>query len=465
MNARHGADARAFAAAAGLLPLLAVRDAFAHAGERAYVLLLPTPLFIAGGTLVVALSFIAVLGLPRRWAAQHGAPAPGEPAPGRRMPWATAVLLAVVVAAGYLGSRDPLANPLPTTVWSLWWVGVTFLHALGGNLWGYLNPLQAAAGLPRPVRLPYPERLAYWPAVAGFSAFAWFELVFPAPQDPALLAHAIVIYLGVSLAGMSVFGARDWLRFADPFAVFFRMVAWLAPLSVGRDAGGSARLRLGWPCAPLLRAGALPASGVAFVILVLAAVSFDGLSRTFWWLALLGENPLEYPGRTALVVANTLGLAGTFAVFSAAYALTVLAGAALSGQRAAQSFPVFVLSLIPIAFGYHFAHYLPAFLVDAQYALRALSDPFALGWNLLGTAHWHVTASFLGHHASVEIIWYLQTGAIVLAHVLAIGVAHLLALRHNADRATLITGQLPALALMIGYTLLGLWLLSTPLAA
>ena len=45
-----------------------------------------------------------------------------------------------LVAAGFAGSRDPLSNPLPTVVWTLWWVGLTFLHVAFGNLWAVLNP-------------------------------------------------------------------------------------------------------------------------------------------------------------------------------------------------------------------------------------------------------------------------------------------------------------------------------------
>ena len=377
-------------------------------------------------------------------------------------------LLAALVAAGYLGSRDPLANPLPTTVWSLWWVGVTLLHAVCGNLWGSMNPLRALRGLaaltPAAIRFRYPTQLGYWPAVLGYFCFAWFELVFAAPQDPALLAHAIVIYFAVSLCGMCVFGTRDWLRCADPFAVFFRLVAWLAPVTFSRSEQGKVRATLRWPCAQLLQVDALPVSGIAFVLLVLSSVSFDGLSRSFWWLDRVGENPLEYPGRSALMFANSLGLSVSFLAFAIAYVATVRASAWLSRATVKRTFPVFVLSIIPIAFGYHFAHYLPAFLVDAQYAMRALSDPFAQGWDLLGTAQLHVTASVLSHHTSVEIIWHLQTAAIVLAHVCAVVVAHLFALRHNLDRGILFMGQLPALALMICYTLFGLWLLSTPIS-
>ena len=44
------------------------------------------------------------------------------------------------------------------------------------------------------------------------------------------------------------------------------------------------------------------------VLLTLSAVSFDGLSKTFWWLGLGGINPLEFPGRTAVMGRNSLGL-------------------------------------------------------------------------------------------------------------------------------------------------------------
>ena len=35
---------------------------------------------------------------------------------------------------------------------------------------------------------------------------------------------------------------------------------------------------------------------MVFVSLALAALTFDGLAETFWWQALIGENPLEPTG-------------------------------------------------------------------------------------------------------------------------------------------------------------------------
>ena len=83
----------------------------------------------------------------------------------------------------------------------------------------------------RPARplFAYPSWAGHWPAVAGFFALAWVELIYPAPADPAVLARLVASYLLFQLAGVLAFGER-WLRDAEPFSVFFRTVSWLAPV-------------------------------------------------------------------------------------------------------------------------------------------------------------------------------------------------------------------------------------------
>ena len=458
--------------------LIAAPPALGHAGERGFILLLPTGLFQAAGTIAVAVSFLVVIRF-------HGAALRRAVEAARwrlfrvpaRVPGSNAVAsaaLIVLVAAGVAGSRDPLANPLPLSVWTLLWVGLTFVHAVLGNVWPHVNPWTSLARLVRRLLartggddagvLGWPVALGAWPAVALLLVFAWFELVHPAPQDPAILAFAVAGYSIFTVTGMVLFGNEAWERNVEIFSRFFRIVSWIAPLGAIEE-GGARRLALTFPGARLPGVDSLPAAGVVFVVVALATVSFDGLSRTFWWLDLVGENPLEHPGRTALVGRNTLGLVGAAAALLTAYAVTAAAGARWSGSSVAAALRRFVVSIVPIAFGYHFAHYLPSFLVDAQYALKALSDPLDLGWNLLGTRDLHVTASFLTHHASVELIWYAQTAAIVAAHVAAVVVLHALAGESREGRMAVMRGELPLTVLMIGYTLFGLWLLSTPVAA
>ena len=502
MVQRTGEKCGLAAASIGLVVLallIASPLAFGHAGERGFILLLPTGLFQAAGTMAVAASFLVVMWI-------HGAALHRVVEAARwrlfrvprRVPGsneAASAALVVLVAAGLAGSRDPLANPLPLSVWTLLWVGLTFVHAVLGNVWPHVNPWTAFARLIRRVLgrragddsglLPWPDALGGWPAVALLLVFAWFELVFPAPRDPAILAYAVAGYSVLTVAGMVLFGDAPWARNVEIFSRFFRIVSWIAPLRTVPVEKGEHRLApaasargprgaaspAGYllvatmPGARLLGIGSLPAAGVVFVVVALATVSFDGLSRTFWWLGLLGENPLEHPGRTALVGRNTLGLIGAAAALLAAYAVSAAAGAWWSGAKAAPALRRFVVSIVPIAFGYHFAHYLPSFLVDGQYALKALSDPFALGWNLLGMREFHVTASFLTHHASVEAIWYAQVGVIVAAHVAAVVALHGLAGESREGRLAPILSEIPLTVLMIGYTVFGLWLLSTPVAA
>jgi hypothetical protein len=399
-------------------------------------MLLPTGLYITGGALAVALSFavmafVPAIRVPEAAVVEREAP--------RWPSFVSFLLLALLLVAGWAGSRDPLDNPLPLAVWTLWWVGFTLLHAVFGNLWAALNPWRWMAF--RGTRtLPG----AAWPAVALFFCFAWFELIYPAPFDPARLAWAVLGYFVLTTAATALFG-RAWLERGEAFSVFFGMVSRLAP-----------------PWRRLLRGESLPPSLVAFVLLALATVSFDGLSRTFWWLGLIGENPLEHPGRSAVMLPNTVGLACTVLVFIAFYVLCVKAGASLIKARA--DYGYYVLSIVPIAFGYHFAHYFPTFLVDAQYALRAFSDPLERGWDLFGTRDLHVRTSFLADPASIYVIWNVQVAVIVLAHAAAVLVAHVLALRRHGSPRAALASQLPMTGLMIGYTVLGLWLLSTPVA-
>ena len=469
----------AAAAAFGVLACVEPPAVSAHAGERGFILLLPTGLFQAAGTIAVAASFLVVIwfrsGTLRcaigstRWRLIpliRSVPASNA--------LASAVLVALV-AAGLAGSRDPMVNPLPLAVWTLLWVGLTFVHALFGEVWPHVNPWTAFARLTRRILgragdgdhglLTWPEALGGWPAVVLLALFAWFELVFPAPRDPAILAFVVAGYSVFTTAGMVLFGDAAWSRHVEFFSRFFRMVSWLAPLRAVSNEDGGRSLVVTFPCARLFAVGSLSAAGVVFVVVALAAVSFDGLSRTFWWLALAGENPLEHPGRTALVGRNTVGLIGACASLLAFYAIAAAAGAWWSGARAVPALQRFVVSIVPIAFGYHFAHYLPSFLVDAQYALKALSDPLHLGWNLLGTRDFHVTASFLTHHASVEAIWYAQVGMIVAAHVAAVVALHGLIDDSRGGWLAPVLSEIPLTILMIGYTVFGLWLLSTPVAA
>ncbi|MER8375187.1 hypothetical protein [Mesorhizobium sp. M1406] len=462
---------RSFALLLAALWFISPTPAFAHASDRGHVLLLPTGYYLAGGAFAVAVSFLVLALLPadslgRFWR--------------RRLPLftfsdsaRTAVSLisfagfAIPVTAGLFGSRDPLSNPLPLVIWTLLWAGTTLLQGVFGDLWSWLNPWYGPWRLVSHLlggddggRWRLPRWLGYWPAVILFVAFAWFELIDPAPDDPARLAWIVGLYWLFSFLAMLAFGYRAWSRGGEFLTVFFSLVARFA--IVERDENG--RLGLCWPGAKLLAAEPLPTSGIAFLLLALSSVSFDGLSKTFFWLGLFGINPLEFPGRTAVIGSGTLGLVLTFVLLAAVFLLTVWLGQRLAGsdQTLGQAAGLLVWSIVPIALAYHVAHYLTALLVDSQYALAALSDPFALGWNLFGTADMRIEAGIVGGADSAWWLWNVQAGTIISGHVLAVLVAHGFAWRLHPQPSRAALSQFPLTLLMIAYTVFGLWLLATP---
>ena len=455
-------------ALAALLPT----PAFSHASDRGHVLLLPTGYYIAGGALAVAVSFLVLAMLPPAaldnfWRKRLPLFALGD-SPRTIISLISFAGFALLIAAGIFGSRDPLSNPLPLVIWTLLWAGFTLAQGVFGDLWSWLNPwygpwrlVSLLVGRRRnenqPSRLP--SWLGFWPAFVLFFAFAWFELIDPAPDDPARLAYAAGIYWLASFIATLFFGYSAWSKHGEFLTVFFSMVARFAPFEC-RDGG----LSLCWPGAKLLAAEPLPVSGTAFLLLALSSVSFDGLSKTFFWLGLFGVNPLEYPGRTALIGIGSFGLVLTFVLLAAVFALAVFLGQRLAGDRHSfgEAAGLLVWSIVPIALAYHIAHYLTVLLVDGQYALVAFSDPFALGWNMFGTANMMVEAGVVAGAESAWWLWNIQAGVIIAGHVLAVLVAHGLAWRFHNQTSRAALGQLPLTVLMIAYTIFGLWLLATP---
>lgn len=443
-------------------------DAFGHASERGIVLLLPTGYYMAAGATAVALTFLIVMLVPRPLMARVFAIGRIAMPRWRVPPVPSLVALAMalgLVAAGLLGERDPARNPLPLTVWTLWWIGLTLASAIFGDLWRRLNPWSGAmwllrrAGMRPLLRLP--GWVARWPAILWFAAFAWFELVHIAPDDPARLALACLTYWATTLAAMILFGEARWRRQGECFAIFFGLVARLAPV---RTRPGSLRVAL--PGAHAAAPPALDPTGALFLLLALASVTFDGFRETFLWLSLIGINPLEFPGRSAVVAENSLGLLLAWAVLTAGFAAAVALGLRLARvrHRFRASFGRLALSLIPIALGYHIAHYLTQLLVYGQHIAELATDPLHRGDDLLGLGAYFMTTSFLYDHDSAERLWQVQSGAIVLGHVAAVLIARRASLDlHDTPRAALLA-EIPLAGLMVAYTLLGLWLLSTPVA-
>ena len=420
------------------------------------VLTLPTGHYMAGAAATVAVTAVI------------GAVVPRLPAMRAVTLWDRRVFLpetltstlsflvwVALIGLGFLGARDPVHNLLTLVFWTGVWVALPLASLVCGNLWRAVNPWTGPIRLIRNAfsiqgTLPL-HRLGHWPAVAGMLGFVWFTLVSVSPEDPEVLAVVVTVY-GVTILLLGVMAGEGWLRQGEFLTVYFGYLARIAPFWLDIT-GNRARLRAGWPGTQVLDMAPLTPSAIALVTLALAGLTFDGLHVTFAWLALVGENPLEFTGRSAVQGVNTLGLLAVWAVT----AMAILGAIRLGGGLRAG--PV-ALSFLAIAAGYHGAHHLVTLLTTGQYTLAALNDPLFRGDALLGLAPFFVSFGFLTDPASMTAIWNAQFAAILGAHVLAVVLAFRLAGPGVRGMA-----HMPLTALMVGYTVLGLWLLSSATGA
>jgi len=78
-----------------------------------------------------------------------------------------------------------------------------------------------------------------------------------------------------------------------------------------------------------------------------------------------------------------------------------------------------------------------------------------------GTAGWLATP--ISPDASV--VWHTQVWLILFGHIVSVYLAHLEALPMVPTRRQATLSQLPMLLLMVGFTTIGLWILSQPLGS
>jgi len=114
---------------------------------------------------------------------------------------------------------------------------------------------------------------------------------------------------------------------------------------------------------------------------------------------------------------------------------------------------------VPISIAYHVAHYLYWFFTQMQFVVPAASDPLAFGWDLFGGRDFVPDRAAI----SLKVIWHTAIVAIVVGHVIAVYVAHRVALNVFGTRRAALLSQIPMLVLMVAYTMTSLWMLAQPI--
>jgi hypothetical protein len=375
-------------------------------------------------------------------------------------------LFALVIDAGYEGVNSYTTNFDPTFVFVIFWVGVPVSSVFVGDWFSAVSPWRALArgarwaaaraGLRWRATLRYPEWLGRWPVVAGLLAFGWLELIYHDRDVPSVLASLSLAYFALMLLGMALFGIEEWSRRGDAFGGYFRLFSRLSCLDV-HD-------RALWFRRPLSAVSSYKteAGSVALVLMIVGITTFDGLSNGVVWNNLqphvqsafsglgLGDTPADE-------LADTLGLLGAIAVVACFYWVGVAGVRSVSPRFDNASLArSFAHTIVPIGFAYVLAHYFSLLVWQGQAIGYLASDPLGHGSNYLGTANWQVDYGFIGSTA----IWYIQVLALVTGHVSGLALAHDRALATYRSTQEAVRSQYWMLVVMIGFTSLGLWLLS-----
>ena len=379
-------------------------------------------------------------------------------------------LFGVVVYAGFAGEQELVtANLEPTFIYVPFWVGLPFLSLLLGDVFRAFNPWRAAAratawaagriapGLASYRPRQYPPWLGRWPAALGILTFAWLELIYVEKDNPSTLARLAVAYAAIQFVGMGLYGIETWTSRGDAFAVYFNLFSRLSPLHWFRD-----RLEVRPLLAGVTTLERLPGT-VPLLAVMIGSTSYDGLEQSTNPITeleskiqeLLVNHGLGLNAGTEL--AGTVGLVLMVALIGGFYRLGIRGMHTVDrrtsdGELAAR----FVHTLVPIALAYVVAHYFSLLIYQSQAIWFLASDPLGHGANLFGTAGGQIDFTVLTPNS----IWYVQVGALILGHVAGLALAHDRALVLYSDTQEAVRSQYWMLVVMVGFTSLGLWLLS-----
>jgi hypothetical protein len=386
-------------------------------------------------------------------------------------------LLVLTILTGIFGTQLPFNNFSLTFFWVGFVLAFAYLIALIGDVYEFIGPWRVlcdAIGWFRPMafkgRVRYPASLAYYPALLLYMGFIWLELF--GHTTPRTLGLTLLGYTTLNLAAAACFGADAWFRYGEFFAVFFRLLGKISPITYVQSAGSETNIkaRIGRPFAALTDTTAEHPSLLLFVLFMLSSTAFDGAHETLPWVQMFWK--YLYPVLTWIIaqpysffvtlyyVWQWLMLWLSPFIYLVIYLIFVwlMTGSGLSLRERALKF---CFSLIPIAFVYNVCHYFTLLFTDGPRLAALVSDPFGVGSNFFGTAN----LTQLQIIPPASFVWHTQVGLILLGHLISVYLAHVQALRIFPEGRKALWSQFPMLVLMIAFTTVGLWILSLPIGA
>jgi hypothetical protein len=427
---------------------------------------LPVPLstVLVAAMAVVAASFGLIYLLPPR------APAPERTGP--RVPRAVVIALQTVavlvvlylVGAGIAGSQVAVLNGAVIMFWVLLIPLLPLAHCIVGGVYEVANPFALGARMvtsgasARKQRDPRLDRLGYWPAVVMLFVLVWFELALRAvPASPRALGILTLVY-ALFQVGMGAWLGEGWYRSGDVFAAITALASTISPIAITRDEDGFVRLKLGFRPARFLPEGR---GREALITLWLAGVLADGVRVTPIWRAVTSATQdfsasIGQVGTTDLgaLLLDTTEIVATWIAFAAFFWTFAYLAARLVRRPLGEIAKVVAPSLIPIALAYLLAHNLTQILVIGPLMFSSTGTDLA-------TAAFQLQRNAQGFNPAA--IFFVQGSAIVLGHVIAVGMAHARLGDSEPDGNLALRADLGWLSAMLIYTATSLWVLAQPI--
>lgn len=458
-------------------------NSFAHSFDERYALPIPLEYFLIAAAFILGGSFFLIAVSVRYWngiAKLNFSKAifiPSSPifhSCHCFLQCCSVALLFLVIAAGYLGSQNPLMNLAPTFIWINWWIGVSLASALLGNFWPWINPWASLfdllahglnkCGVTIKSRILIPRWFGLFPATILLLLWSWMEVVYPIAFVPHTVATMALTWTVMSVLGMAIVGKQAWQAHFDFFSIYFGLLGEFGIFGI-QDSSAKVTLRIPGHGILLTENSVDSIKGLpSFIVAMLSIVLFDGIHGSGAWPFF--QNLLQYLGVDITsgngYLEGTIGLLSLWLLFLGCYyCVCYLSYCVIGTTSTRQIAHQFSRPLIPIAIAYLIAHNFSSLLIQGQSIIFLISDPFGRGWDLIGGAQYRPIIDLVG----VGQIWYLAVTSIVIGHLIALVLTHIKAFQitTSARQANFMT--LPQTIFMIFLTMISLIILAEPMTS
>lgn len=426
----------------------------------------------------------------------------------------------LILFGGVYGNQVSGQNIALPLTWTIWWAGLIFIILFVGKFWCFVCPWNAIAEwlerlsfwwkrsstLSLNLKWPAKWRNIYL-ATGLFIGLTWLELGWGITTSARATAYLAIFMVVLTVVCAMIFERKSFCRYACLVGRISGMYSLFSPVEVrNRDHEVCRSCHTndclvgndqGYACPTFQYLGTMdtntycilcsecvktcPHDNVAvnvrpfgadladhtkgqadeayLVVVMLAMTFFHGLTMTpFWGVALEAIGEATGFGKLA---SFSLGMTGMLLLPALLYTGIVwLArfGVGKSLLSMKQVFVTFAYPFLPVALFYHLAHNAQHFFIEGQKVISMASDPFGWGWDLFGTA-----SLYMSPMLNISSVWGLQAVLLVLGQIAGVAILVSISRRLLPNRRQAMVTQIPVILLLLGLSLVGLWICSMPM--